>query len=266
MSLIIQKWFDEDLDAPALAGDITGTVSVTEADDTLSASGLVTVTGSVSVTEANDTSAASGLVTVTGTLAVTEENDSSAASGLVIVAGTISVTEQDDTCSASGDVEGAGITGTIAVTEADDTSAAAGEITIIGAADVLEANDTLSAVGDVAQPAVDGRKPLGRPPFRWRRRIDEQYFERSRAELEAYYAELERREALAAPPAPSAPVQTSAQPAPKLTEAMAAAASHDELMRIAHSEAVARADRELAEQENQRRRLAATIAVLMLSI
>jgi hypothetical protein len=62
---------------------VTGTIAVTEANDTSSATGTVTVTGTIAVTEANDTSSATGTVTVTGTIAATEANDTSNATGTV---------------------------------------------------------------------------------------------------------------------------------------------------------------------------------------
>jgi hypothetical protein len=62
---------------------VTGTIAVTEANDTSNATGTVTVTGTIAVTEANDTSSATGTVTVTGTIAVTEANDTSNATGTV---------------------------------------------------------------------------------------------------------------------------------------------------------------------------------------
>jgi hypothetical protein len=85
-------------------GETTGTVSVTEAADTLVASGdveLPAVTGTLAATEADDTLAASGgaVAGITGTLTVTEASDTLAGAGgvqLPPITGTLSVTEASD--------------------------------------------------------------------------------------------------------------------------------------------------------------------------
>lgn len=106
-------WVALSIAAQGAAAGITGTLAVTEADDTLAASGTSTpppITGTVAVTEQADQLAASGTVTAptfTGALAVTEAADTLAASGTVVnegIAGTLAVTEQDDTLAASGTV------------------------------------------------------------------------------------------------------------------------------------------------------------------
>lgn len=157
------------LDHVATSGNVTGTVGVTEANDTSAASGTVTVTGTIAATEANDTSAASGAVivtgtiaaneaadsvsaagaiTVTGSIAASEQNDSSSASGAITVSGSIAVTEQNDSCSAAGSIP-VDVTGTVAVTEANDSSAITGTVTVTGSIAVSEANDTVVASGSV---------------------------------------------------------------------------------------------------------------------
>lgn len=134
---------------------VTGSISVTESADTLSSSGVVTVSGSLSVTEAADTLSASGVVSsgIDGTVSVTEANDTSAASGTVTSTGSINVTEAADTCAASGTV---GVGGTISVTEANDTCASSGTVATIitGTVSVNESNDTCVAVGTVSGDAV----------------------------------------------------------------------------------------------------------------
>ena len=134
---------------------ITGSISVTESADTLSSSGVVTVSGSLSVTEAADTLSASGVVSsgIDGTVSVTEANDTSAASGTVTSTGSINVTEAADTCAASGTV---GVGGTISVTEANDTCAASGTVATIitGTVNVNESNDTCVAAGTVSGDVV----------------------------------------------------------------------------------------------------------------
>lgn len=117
------------------SGAITGTLSETEADDTLSASGTHTppaFTGTLAETEEDDTLSASGTHTppaFTGTLAETEADDTLAASGTHTApqfTGSLAETEELDTLSASGTFTPQAITGTLAVTEEDDTLAATG--------------------------------------------------------------------------------------------------------------------------------------------
>ncbi len=136
----------EDNDTSSASGTetFTGTVAVTEANDTGAAAGWHTISGTAAVTEAADTSTASGAETFTGTVAVTEANDTSSASGAETFTGTSAQTEANDTGSASGWHT---ISGTSAQTEANDTGAASGTLTITGTVAVTEADDTSTASG-----------------------------------------------------------------------------------------------------------------------
>lgn len=124
----------------------TGTVAVTNANDTSSASGTTTVVGTVARTNANDTSSASGTTTILGTVSVTNAADTSSASGTTTITGTSATTNANDTSSASGSV-GDNVTGTVATTNANDTSAASGTTTVTGTLARTNANDTSSASG-----------------------------------------------------------------------------------------------------------------------
>lgn len=68
---------------PDLSVDVTGTVAITDPNDTSAASGTVeqNITGTVAITDPNDTSAASGGIAVAATVAITDPNDVSAATG-----------------------------------------------------------------------------------------------------------------------------------------------------------------------------------------
>jgi hypothetical protein len=137
-------------DTLAAAGTttVTGTLAKTNANDTSAASGTTTVTGSLARTNANDTVSASGSVgsAVTGTLAYTNANDTSAASGTTTVIGSLAKTNSNDTLAASGTTT---VTGSLAKTNANDTSAASGTTTIVGTLAKTNANDTVSASGTV---------------------------------------------------------------------------------------------------------------------
>lgn len=132
--------------AAAAASGSTGTVAVTNANDTSAASGTTTVVGTVARTNANDTSSASGTTTILGTSSVTNAADTSSASGTTTVTGTSATTNANDTSSASGSV-GNNVTGTVATTNANDTSAASGTTTVTGTLARTNANDTSSASG-----------------------------------------------------------------------------------------------------------------------
>jgi hypothetical protein len=118
--------------------------------------GLSAITGTLAVTEANDTIAAVGRVAVGGTLTVTEQADTINAAGAVRVAGTLGTTEQADTLAATGTVAALGaITGTLSALQAVQTLIATGQIRVNGGLAVTQAAQTLAATGvvtDVAPP------------------------------------------------------------------------------------------------------------------
>lgn len=106
----------------------TGTVAVTQAAQTSTASALETFTATSAQTQAAQTSTASGSVAnpVTGTVAQTQANQTSAASGLETITGTSANVQANQTSTASGSVGAAPITGIVAVTQANQTSTASG--------------------------------------------------------------------------------------------------------------------------------------------
>jgi hypothetical protein len=152
----------------AAAPTFTGTLAVTEAADTLAASGTSTpppISGTLAVTESADTLTASGTVASpgsTGTLSVTEASDTLAASGTTeppAITGTLAATEQADTLAGVGTFTPTGVTGTLSVVEATDTLAAAGTSTaptFTGSLAVTEQADSLTASGTVEAPIFTG--------------------------------------------------------------------------------------------------------------
>ena len=159
---------------------ITGSASITEGDDTVTATGTVRVAGSAAITEEDDTVAATGTVgsaPITGSASITEADDTVSGTGTVRVAGAASITEGDDTVAATGNVRVAGsaavtegndtvtatgtvrVAGTGSVIEADDAVAATGVVRIAGAASIVEANDTIVATGTVTGEVVEPPPP-----------------------------------------------------------------------------------------------------------
>lgn len=154
-------------------GGVTGTVAVTQADQTSAASGAVTMTGTSATTQADQTSTASGAVTMTGTVAVTQEDQTSTASGTVgdTITGSVAVTQADQTSAASGAIT---FTGTAAPTQANQTSAASGTVAnpVTGTVAVTQDNQTASASGSATDvvftftPPVNDERQIGtRKPF-----------------------------------------------------------------------------------------------------
>lgn len=139
----------------------TGTIAVTETDDTSAISGVVAnpVTGTIGATEGNDTSAISGVETQSGVIAATEGDDTSNFAGTVAnpIIGTIAVTEEDDTAAFSGTSTSPAITGTIGVTEGDDTSNFAGTVVppaVTGTITATEGDDTANFAGASTTPGT----------------------------------------------------------------------------------------------------------------
>lgn len=148
---------------------VTGTVAVTNANDTVVATGTPVAKGTVAVTNANDTVVATGKTVIVGTLARTNANDTVVASGSPIAKGTssttnaldtvvaagspiargtLAATNADDTVVASGTAGGlTPITGTVATTNADDTATAAGTPVVTGTSSTTNANDVGTATG-----------------------------------------------------------------------------------------------------------------------
>jgi hypothetical protein len=159
------------------SANVSGSVSVTEAADTSSASATVTNNATLAVTEAADTAEITGSVPVdiSGSLTVTEAADTLAANGRIRVAGSVAITEANDVSAIAGLVR---VTGTVSITEANDVLEAAGSVPVpvSGSVTIIEESDALAASGVVEVPeppasAADGpwRKLTGDYP-RVRRR------------------------------------------------------------------------------------------------
>lgn len=133
---------------PASTGGTTGTIAVTQANQTASATGQLGYSGTASPTQANQTAAASGTVVnpVTGSIAATQSAQTSSASGQLGYSGTASVTQANQTANASGTFA-TGITGTISATQASQTASATGKLGYTGTGSPSQANQTSAASG-----------------------------------------------------------------------------------------------------------------------
>jgi hypothetical protein len=99
--------------------NVTGTLGVTEAPDTVLLQGTANIAGTLAATEAPDAAAINGGIYGTGTLAVTEVPDAALISGAVKWDATLATTEAPDAALIQGGIYG---TGTLAVTETPDTA------------------------------------------------------------------------------------------------------------------------------------------------
>lgn len=102
------------------------------------------ITGTIAVTDANDTQSSAGSPIVTGTSAVSDANDTAAVAGSPVVSATSAVTDANDTASAAGSPI---ITGASAVTDANDVQTSAGSPIVAGSAAELDDDDTQAATG-----------------------------------------------------------------------------------------------------------------------
>lgn len=104
-------------------GGRTATLSATEADDTVSAAGVVAITAAASITEASDTVSATGVLLsgISAVLAVTEQGDTVVSTAVVPIRASFAATEEPDTVVATivgpvqwGSVPGSGVPSWIA--------------------------------------------------------------------------------------------------------------------------------------------------------
>lgn len=151
----------------AASGGITGSASITDADDAVSSTGTLAIAGLASITEADDAATGAGALLVVGTasiaeaddalssastlsiaavLAATEADDTLSATGVLPIVGTLSATEDGDTLTADG-VGSSVNSGTASITEEDDTLAAAATLPIVGTASITEADDAATGAG-----------------------------------------------------------------------------------------------------------------------
>jgi hypothetical protein len=137
--------------AGTAASASVGSLSVTEANDTLSATATLLIKGAASPAEAGDTLSSAAALLIKGTFAASEASDTPASTGVLPITGTLSVTEAGDTLSA----QGAGqplTTGSFDVTEADDGLSGTGALAIMATLSAAEGDDTLAATAVLAAP------------------------------------------------------------------------------------------------------------------
>ncbi len=142
------------ISAAAIVGvPASANAAITEASDTVLASGAVAVNGSLTQTESADTISASGSVEVSASASITEGADTLSASGAVAVGVTGDISESADTVSVAGTVL---VSGTATITEGADTLATSGAVSVAGSASITEDADTLNGLGVVGSVPATG--------------------------------------------------------------------------------------------------------------
>ena len=133
-------------------GPLSGTVSVTEADDTVAAAAGLALGATASMAEAGDTVSALATLAIKGTLSASLANATLAATGTLALKGAASVTEAGDSVSSSAALA---IRGTVGVAQADDIVAATGGTgAITGSLGAMLADVTASSSVALAQAPI----------------------------------------------------------------------------------------------------------------
>lgn len=147
---------------------ISGSGASTQAKNTTAGSGTTGISGSGADTQAKNTTTASGTLGISGSSAITELKDTSAGTGTVAISGSSAVTELKDTTAGTGAVgisgsgastqakntsagtATAGVSGSGASTQAPNTTAGTGTLGISGSSAITEVKDTTAGTGTVA--------------------------------------------------------------------------------------------------------------------
>jgi hypothetical protein len=149
---------------------VKGALAVTQAANTISATGRVQVKGALAVTQASNTISAAGRVQVKGALAVTQAANTISATGLTIpVLGTLNVTQADQTLVAVATTLGLSVvqddqtlsaTGTVAFSEAPCVLRAAVEVhAIVAEVELSQVPVTIRAVASYARLSASASYP-----------------------------------------------------------------------------------------------------------
>lgn len=131
--------------APVVGGGISGTLSATEAADTISSAGNLKIQATASISEAADTLSSAAKLLINASASLTESADTMTSTGtLPGVTGTASITEEADFVTSAGALS---LQGTAAISEGADVVSSTGTLAIVGTASISEAADTISASG-----------------------------------------------------------------------------------------------------------------------
>lgn len=138
-----REWGPLEYDATLiLSGGIQGVVDVTQADDALSATGILPVFGALLVTEAGNVLLADGIVSLSGVLSVAQADDSLSAVGNLSIYGQFVIEQFGDTLVTNGSLA---LAGEIILVQFGDTLSASGGVVNSISAVIMQADNTLLA-------------------------------------------------------------------------------------------------------------------------
>jgi hypothetical protein len=125
---------------------VTATLNATQANQTVAATGAVSVTGTLNQPQAAQTLTANGSVTVRGQLSTPQAAQTLTATANVTASGTLNVNQAAQTLTAIGTVR---VSGVLALPQAAQTLVATANVTASGTLNLSQAAQTLSANGTV---------------------------------------------------------------------------------------------------------------------
>lgn len=101
--IYLQAWLADRVEGVVIGGaSASGTASITEENDTLSATAALAIAGLASFTEADDTVSATGTLALAGALEAVNDNDILVATGTLTVRGAAELSDDDDILESAG--------------------------------------------------------------------------------------------------------------------------------------------------------------------
>jgi hypothetical protein len=134
------------------AGPISGSASITEADDTLAATATLALSATASISEAGDALSSAAALAIVATSSQTEADDTVASTAVVAINATLAATEAADTLASASALA---IAANANIAEADDATAAAATLLVSAVLAPTEDDDALAATA-TGPPAVSG--------------------------------------------------------------------------------------------------------------
>jgi hypothetical protein len=125
-------------------GGISGSLSVTQADNTLSSTGVLSLNAALNATQAGDTLSAAGSVGINGAFNAAQTDNTLSATGSGANNGALSATQADNAITSAGVLS---INAVLSVVQSDHTVTSAGVLSLNAVLSATQAGDTLSATG-----------------------------------------------------------------------------------------------------------------------
>jgi hypothetical protein len=125
---------------------ITGTIYVTDSNDSATLTGQVAITGNISATDGTDTATIYAQELVSGYILATDSNDTADLEAAVAVTGTISATDGTDTATFTAQTL---VTAYISTTDGTDTADFEGQALESGSIYTIDGTDTATFIGNV---------------------------------------------------------------------------------------------------------------------